>query len=174
MRRILPLILMLAMLQAPSFATADQASPKWIEVKWPFLMDQWGEGKAFQCEAANCGVQLNLYVRAKIGFCSSTTGIADDNELERLSDFDFVKGPAVALGGGHEISVAGMKGRLREYATANNPAGHAFAVALNSNSDAVVATVVFNGGDSGTIEPIIIEFLRGKAIQRWVARTLGL
>jgi hypothetical protein len=174
MRRIIPLILMLAMVQTLSFATADQANRKWSEIKWPFLMDQWGEGRAFECSAAGCGVQLNLYVRAKIGFCSSTAGVADDNELERLSDFDFVKGPAVALGGGHEIGVAGMKGRLRSYATANNPNGYALAVALNNNSDALVATIVFNGGDPASVEPAIIEFLGGETIQRWLARVLGL
>src|SRR5450432_3953884 len=71
-------------------ANVTPKSPVWIETKWPFLMDQWGEGKAFQCKAADCGAELNLYIRAKIGFCSRTTGVADDNELERLSDFDFM------------------------------------------------------------------------------------
>ncbi|HSP50712.1 MAG TPA: hypothetical protein VLN61_11140 [Pseudolabrys sp.] len=82
-------------------------------------MDQWGEGKAFQCKAADCGVELNLYIRLKIGFCSSSTGVVDDNELERLSDLDFMNGPGVALGEGHEINVAWMKGLLRAYAIAS-------------------------------------------------------
>src|SRR5580692_1913142 len=94
-------------------ANLNPTHPAWIERKWPFLMDQWGEGKAFQCRAADCGVELNLYIRPKIGFCSSTTGIADDNELERLSDFDFMNGAMVALGEGHEIKVAWMTGRIR-------------------------------------------------------------
>jgi len=81
---------------APVTVTPKQAA--WIETKWPFLMDQWGEGKAFQCKAADCGVELNLYIRPKVGFCSSTTGVADDAELERLSDFDFMNGDIVALG----------------------------------------------------------------------------
>ena len=148
----------------------------WIETKWPFLMDQWGEGKAFQCKTADCGADLNLYIRAKIGFCSSTTGVADDNELERLSDFDFMKGHVTALGGGHEIDIAGMKGRLRAYVTASTILSqtYAFSVAFNNNSDALVATVVFNGGHPAAMEPVIIQFLSGETIQRWVTRTLGL
>jgi hypothetical protein len=58
--------------------------------EWPFLIDQWGEGKAFQCKAADCGAELNLYIRAN------------------------------------------------------------------------------------AMEPVIIQFLRGEIIQRWVTRTLGL
>jgi len=49
-----------------------------------------GKGKAFQCKAADCGTEINLYLRAKIGFCNCTTGVADDEELERLSDFDLI------------------------------------------------------------------------------------
>ena len=163
-------------LQNVGLASAYQEHSEWVETKWPFLMDQWGEGKAFQCKAAECGAELNLYIRAKIGFCSSTTGIADDNELERLSDFDFMKGHVTALGDGHEIDIARMKGRLRAYLidTVSLSHAYAFSVAFNSNSDALVATVVLNGGNPATMEPVIIQFLNGEAIQRWVTRTLGL
>src|ERR1700730_8636073 len=116
--------------------------PVWNETKWPFLTDQWGAGKAFQCKAADCGVELKLYIRSKIGFCSSTTGVADDNELERLSDFDFMNGAIVALGEGHEINVAWMKGRLRTYAIASPTRSrtNAISIAYNNDSDALVAT----------------------------------
>jgi hypothetical protein len=55
--------------------------PVWAEVQWPYPMDEWGKGKAFQCRAADCGVEVNLYIRAKIGFCNCTTGVSDDDEL---------------------------------------------------------------------------------------------
>jgi hypothetical protein len=157
-------------------APAYQTHATWVETKWPFLMDQWGEGKAFQCRAADCGADLNLYIRAKIGFCSSTTGVADDNELERLSDFSFMKGHATALGNGHEIEIAGMKGRLRAYVTDSTivPQTYAVSVAFNNNSDALVATVVLDGGHPAAVEPVIIQFLNGETIQRWVTRMLGL
>ena len=169
-------IIIVACLQPVGLAHTDQAEPIWIETKWPFLMDQWGEGKSFQCKAADCGAELNLYIRAKIGFCSSTTGVADDNELERLSDFDFMKGHVTALGSGHEVDIAGMKGRLRTYATAISILSQtfAFSVAFNNNSDALVATVTAKRGPPAAVEPVIIQFLNGATIQRWVTRTLGL
>jgi hypothetical protein len=149
---------------------ATSARPIWIETAWPFPMDQWGEGKAFACKAADCGRDLKLYVRAKIGFCSSTIGVADDSELERLSDFDFMKG-AVARGAGHEIAVAWMKGRLRTYAV--GAAATATSVAYNNESDALVATVVAVGAEPAD-EPAIIAFLSGQPMQRWVKKTLSL
>jgi hypothetical protein len=139
-------------------------------------MDQWGEGRAFHCKAADCGVELNLYIRPKIGFCSSTIGVADDNELERLSDFDFMSGAAIALGVGHAIDVAWMKGRLRSYAIANpthSPAT-AISIAYNNNSDALVATVVLDDAQTTAVEPAVIRFLNGQMMQRWVKLALGL
>ena len=170
------LLIIITSLQTGGVAPADHAHSTWVETRWPFLMDQWGEGKAFQCKAVDCGAELNLYIRAKIGFCSSATGVADDNELERLSDFDFMKGHVTALGGGHEVDIAGMNGRLRAYAIASPILlqTYAVSVAFNNNSDALVATVVFNGGHPAAMEPVIIQFLNGKTIQDWVNRTLGL
>jgi len=174
--RVALFLIIVACLQPIRLAHSDQVDSIWIETKWPFLMDQWGEGRSFQCNAADCGAELNLYIRAKIGFCSSTTGVADDNELERLSDFDFMGGQATALGSGREIDISGMKGRLRIYATASSILSqtHAFSVAFNNNSDALVATVTVKGGPPAAVEPVIIHFLNGETIRRWVTHTLGL
>src|SRR5688572_30245476 len=68
-------------------AALSNSRPAWTETTWPFLADEWGKGKAFRCKAADCGAEVAVYVRAKIGFCNCTTGVADDDELERLSDF---------------------------------------------------------------------------------------
>jgi hypothetical protein len=169
-------------LQRAGSVTVTPHHPVWIETKWPFLMDQWGEGKAFQCKAVDCGVELNLYIRSKIGFCSSTTGVADDYELERLSDFDFMNGAIVALGEGHEINVAWMKGRLRTYSIASPSAitsptrsrTTAISIAYNNDSDALVATVILNDAQPTAVEPVVIEFLNGEVVRRWVTNTLGL
>ncbi|HEY1473342.1 MAG TPA: hypothetical protein VGF53_04595 [Pseudolabrys sp.] len=152
------------------------AHPVWVETKWPFLMDEWGEGKAFQCKAADCGVELNLYVRSKIGFCSSTTGVADDNELERLSDFDFMNGATAALGEGHEITVAWMKGRLRTYAAAGPARTRTTAISIvyNNNSDALIATVILNGRQLDGVEPVVIAFLNEKSMLLWLTNKVGL
>jgi hypothetical protein len=87
-----------------------------------------------------------------------------------------MKGHVTALGDGHEIDIAGMKGRIRSYLAASTILSrtYAFSVAFNNNSDALVATVVFDGGHPAAMEPVIIQFLRGETIQRWVSRTLGL
>ena len=71
-------------------AVEPASHPVWTEVQWPFPMDQWGKGKAFRCTAADCGAEVNIYIRAKIGFCNCTTGVADDDELTRLSDFNLM------------------------------------------------------------------------------------
>jgi len=175
LRAVALFLIVLACLQPMSLVHSDQVDSVWTETKWPFLMDQWGEGKSFQCKQADCGTELNLYIRAKIGFCSSTTGVADDNELERLSDFDFMAGQAIALGSGHEIDVAGMKGRFRAYAIASSTLSqtYAFSVAFNNNSDAIVATVTAKRGPPSAVEPAIVQFLNGGKIQRWVIATLG-
>src|SRR5260370_10993896 len=74
--------------------TGDSSAARavWTEVGWPFPIDQWGTGRAFACKAADCGGQLKLYLRAKLGTCNCTTGVADDDDLDRMSDFDLVGG----------------------------------------------------------------------------------
>ena len=163
-------------LQNAGHATPASDRPVWVEAKWPFPTDQWGEGKAFQCKAADCGAAINLYIRVKVGFCSSTRGVADDDELDRLSDFDLMEGRAAALARSHEIEIAGMKGRIRVYEVTNliGPRTYAFSIAFNSNDDAVVATALSDGAQVAATESILIRFLSGKIVQRWVTVTLGL
>jgi hypothetical protein len=101
-------------LLAPSLPEHSRPSgasnqPVWSEVQWPFPMDEWGKGKAFRCKAADCGAEVNVYIRAKIGFCNCTTGVSDDDELARLSDFNLMGDKPVVLAPGHPIAVAWMK-----------------------------------------------------------------
>ena len=51
--------------------------PVWTEADWPFAVDEWGKGKAFRCAATQCGEEVNLYIRAKIGFCNCSTGVSE-------------------------------------------------------------------------------------------------
>lgn len=159
-----------------SAAPAPPSHPVWAEVQWPFAMDEWGKGKAFQCKAADCGVEVNLYIRAKIGFCNCTTGVSDDDELTRLSDFNLMGDKLSVLGPGHPIAVAWMKGRSRSYTIAGTfrTGQSALAVAFNDHCDAIVATVVAAHDRPTIIEPSIIEFLNSKTILSWAEVTLGL
>src|SRR3954451_18143070 len=95
--------------------------PVWTEAKWPFPTDPWGKGKAFRCKAADCGSEVQLYVRAKLGFCNCVTGIADDTDLEQMGDLAMIGGQAKPLGAGSPITVGTMRGRTRAYAVGGAP-----------------------------------------------------
>jgi len=157
-------------------AALSKARPAWTETAWPFQTDQWGMGKAFQCKAADCGAEVNVYIRAKIGFCNCATGVADDAELERLSDFDLMGARIATLGDGRPIRVAWMNGRSRSYAMANpvRSGKSALSIAFNDRCDAIVATVVLDHDRPGATESRVIEFLNGKTVMRWAEVTLGL
>jgi hypothetical protein len=156
-------------------AATTATRPTWIEVAWPFPSDQWGKGKAFRCKAADCGVEVNIYLRAKLGFCDCTTGVADDEDLDRMGDL-YLVGEVSPLAAGRPISVAWMKGRSRTYAlNARNPLGKAIiSVAFNDRCDMVVATAVLGNDRPAAIEPGVIEFLNGKTVLAWAEVTLGL
>lgn len=159
-----------------SKALAPPSHPKFAEVRWPFPTDEWGEGKAFRCAAADCGVEVSVYIRAKIGFCNCLTGVSDDNELDRLSDFNLMGEKPSVLGAGHEINIAWMKGRSRAYAVAApyRAPGSALAIAFNDRCDAIVATATVAHDPPTAIEPSVIEFLNSEVIVHWAEVTLGL
>jgi hypothetical protein len=148
-------------------------SPVWTEVAWPFPIDQWGKGKAFRCTAAGCGAAVDLYLRAKIGSCNCVTGISDDAELDRMTDFDLI-GEALPRGAGRQIDVGRMQGRSRSYAL-SKPAGRtAISIAFNDRCDMVVATAVVPHDRADTIEPGVLSFLNSETVLRWAEVTLGL
>jgi hypothetical protein len=167
--------LLLARDSAPDRASVATLQPTWEEVAWPFPMDQWGKGKAFVCKAAHCGTDVTVYVRAKIGFCNCTTGVADDEELDRISDFDLFGNKLTALGPGQPIAVAWMKGRSRAFSIAGSPAQKsALSVGFNDRCDAIVATAVLRDGRPAAIEPAVLAFLNSRTVLRWAEVTLGL
>ena len=160
----------------PRHAAAPATAPVWTEVAWPFPIDQWGNGKAFRCKAADCGAEVIIYLRAKLGSCDCTTGVADDAVLDRMSDLDLVGGEVSPLGAGRPIRIASMKGRSRAYTLAarNRPGETALSVVFNERCDMVVATAVLPHDQPAIIEPRVIDFLNGSAVLRWAEVTLGL
>jgi hypothetical protein len=158
----------------PDGTVAKAATPVWTEVQWPFPIDEWGRGKAFRCGAADCGVETNLYVRPKIGFCNCATGVSDDEELDRLTDFSLMGDKVVAVGAGRPIDVAWMKGRSRAYRGAPDRGWSALALAFNDRCDAIVATVVAANSRPPAMENSALAFLNGPTIRRWAEVTLGL
>jgi hypothetical protein len=160
----------------PSKALTAPNHPKFAEVRWPFPTDEWGEGKAFRCEEADCGVEVNVYIRPKIGFCNCLTGVSDDNELDRLSDFNLMDGKPAVLGPGHEVKIAWMKGRSRAYAVTEpyHAPSSVLAIAFNDRCDAIVATATIAHGGPKALEPSVIAFLNSEVIVHWAEVTLGL
>jgi hypothetical protein len=147
----------------------------WREIAWPFAVDQWGGGRAFRCGSADCGGAINLYLRAKLGFCNCTNAI-DDEEVDRVTDFDLIGAAFAALGPGRPISMHGMDGRSRPYALAGRSANgqSVLAVALHDRCDMIVATAVVAGAEPAKHEKVVTEFLNRDDIRRWAEVTLGL
>jgi len=103
MRRLLIIVAAALAFSALSGVAAYQALPRgednaarWQEIAWPFPRDGWPAGRAFRC--ASCG-EAELYVRPKIGFCNCDTGVADDEEVDRVADLDLISARFAPLAG---------------------------------------------------------------------------
>ena len=170
--------LALAAPPAADKVTGDTSAARaiWTEVSWPFPLDQWGTGRAFACKAADCGADLKLYLRAKLGACNCAAGVADDEDLDRMSDFDLVGGEVLALGPGRPVAVGSMKGRSRAYTlVARNPPGKTvISVVYNDRCDMIAATTVLPHDRPAAIEPDVIAFLNSATVVRWAEVTLGI
>ena len=161
------------LLQAPALPREAQAvRPVWAEVAWPFASDPWGRGKAFRCAAADCGAEVSVYIRPKLGFCNCTTGIADDEDLDRMGDLALVGGETAPLGAGRAVAIGWMTGRARAYALATDRS--ALSVAFNDRCDMVAATVVVPRDASTAIEPHVLAFLNSETVLDWTRRVLGI
>jgi hypothetical protein len=154
---------------------APPTLPNWVEVQWPFPMDQYGKGKAFRCEAADCGMVVDLYVRPKLGSCNCATGVATDEDLDRMSDFDLLGRKVRPLAGGRPVTVGWMKGRSRGYAVAAYGRGRSvISVVFNDRCDMIVATAVVPVSRPAAIEPSVIDFLNSKSMLHWAEVEFGI
>jgi hypothetical protein len=163
-------------LLAPKTDNAASRYPAWHEVKWPFAMDQWGKGAAFHCGPADCGTDIELYLRAKIGFCRCGTGLQDDADLDRVSDLDLFGGALYAQASGQPVQAGRMNGRSRPFAIRDGAQRDAtmISIGVHDNCDALVASAVIRRGALATAEPAIRQFLNSKIFADWAAATLGL
>jgi hypothetical protein len=149
------------------YAVAEFRS-NWTEFQWPFLLDQWGVGRAFVCKPADCGTEVKVYVRPKFGFCNCTTGVDDDEELDRVGDKELIAADAVASGWGRAIEIAWMKGRIRSFERADAPGARVMSIAFHDRCDLMVAMATFAPGNQDFVEPAIIAFLNSDRVLRWV------
>jgi len=147
----------------------------WREVKWPFLLDEWGTGRAFRCAPTDCGIGINLYLRPKIGFCNCTNGVYDNAELDRVSDLKLFSEAFAGLTDGHAVDVGRLNGRSRLYHVSipYAAARDMFAIGFNDQCDVAVATVVADGDRLTGVETLALDFLRSDLVQRWAQAELG-
>lgn len=168
----------LALLSAGSGGKSGSMSraphPVWEEARWPFPADPWGPGLAFRCAATECGRDAVLYVRAKLGFCNCAAGIADDDDLDRMSDFDLIGSEASPLGDGRPLTVGAMKGRYRAYALNGRPGRTALSVALNERCDMIIAMAVLEQDWTTAAESVVLAFLSSPTILEFAAEKIGL
>jgi hypothetical protein len=161
--------------RAPIPANPTAVEPVWNEVKWPFLLDQWGIGKAFTCLPADCGIKVDVYVRPKIGFCNCSTGVSDDSELERVADTDLVSPKTRPSGSSRPVKIGWMKGLARPYWVSDGEASETLlSVAYNDECDVVVAVAALGDADPAVIEPKVIAFLNSNPMVLWAKKELGL
>jgi hypothetical protein len=157
-------------------AQSNTQFPVWSEVKWPFLLDQWGTGRAFRCAAEQCGSEVHVYLRAKIGFCRCATGVSDDNEIDRVGDVELIGSEYTALAPGRPVTAGILVGRARLFLVERSFQSRlsVLEVALANKCDAIVATVVAEPDLRTAQERVALEFLRSDTVQQWAEANTGL
>jgi hypothetical protein len=154
-------------------ARSDSGVAAWREIAWPFPRDGWPAGRAFHCDVATCGDDVELYVRPKIGFCNCDSGVADDDEVDRVADLDLMSERFVPLEPGSAIRIAGMQGRLRSYDLHMPDASRhaAVGIAVSRRCDLLVAVAQGKGSASG-VQRVALDFLASNDMTRWMASAL--
>src|SRR6201999_1204536 len=119
--------------------------------------------------AGDCGREITVYLRAKIGFCNCKGGVTDDGELDRLSDFDLLGGAFYPQASGQPVKIAWMSGRSRPFAIRDQKQqdGTMISIGLHNECDAMVATAALPRGQLATVEPLVLDFLNSKTVANW-------
>jgi len=176
MRSVLLIVFAAAICALPGVAGDQHARSViegWQEIAWPFPRDGWPAGRAFRCATESCGDEIEVYVRPKIGFCNCDSGVADDEEVDRVADLDLISPHFVPLEPGRVIRIADMPGRLRSYdLQMSDGARHAaVGLAVSRRCDLLVAVAQGKGTAPG-IQRVALDFLASGDMARWMASAL--
>jgi hypothetical protein len=146
----------------------------WREIAWPFPRDGWPAGRAFRCDGAACGEAVELYVRPKIGFCNCDSGVADDDEVDRVADLDLMSQRFAPLEAGRVVHIAEMSGRSRAYDLKMTDGSQHAAVgfALSRRCDLLVA-VAQGKGPADNVQRVAVDFLGSDHMARWMTAALN-
>ena len=141
----------------------------WREIAWPFPRDGWPAGRAYRCAAASCGDDIEVYLRPKIGFCNCDSGVADDDEVDRVADLDLISERFVPLAPGQAVRIAGMPGRSRSYDLRMSDGSRHGAVgfAVSHRCDLLVAVAQGKGAASG-VQRAALAFLASGEMTHWM------
>jgi len=156
---------------AHQYARPDAAN--WREIAWPFPRDGWPAGRAFRCAVALCGDDVELYVRPKIGFCNCDSGIADDDEVDRVADLDLMSERFLPLEQGKAIRIADMPGRLRTYdlRMSDGSRHSAVGIAVARRCDLLVA-VAQGTGSAPAVQRVALDFLAAETVTQWMTAAM--
>jgi hypothetical protein len=146
----------------------------WREIAWPFPRDGWPAGRAFQCAIEFCGGDVELYVRPKAGFCNCDSGVADDDEVDRVADLDLMSERFAPLEPGRAIRIAEMPGRLRTYdlRMSDGTRHTAVGIAVSRRCDLLVA-VAQGKGSAPAIQHVALEFLGSNGMANWMTTAMA-
>jgi hypothetical protein len=151
-------------------AAYENATPRenWKEIAWPFPRDGWPAGRAFRCSAASCGGDIEVYIRPKLGFCNCTSGVADDDEVDRVADVDLISERFVPISAGEAVRVADMPGRIRPYnLKLGDGARAAVGIAVSRRCDLLVVAAQ-GRGDAIQVRRAALELLAKAEPARWI------
>jgi hypothetical protein len=176
MRRLLLSAFAVAICTLSGSTALQPAQPveRWHEIAWPFPRDGWPAGRAFHCASELCGDDVELYVRPKAGFCNCDSGVADDDEVDRVTDLDLMSERFVPLEPGQVIRVADMPGRLRSYdlGMADGSRRAAIGLAVSRRCDLLVA-VAQGKLAAASVQRVALDFLALDPMKQWMTSALN-
>ena len=152
-----------------AYDRAGSGTGGWREIAWPFPRDGWPAGRAFRCDVASCGEEVEIYVRPKIGFCNCDRGVADDDEVDRVADLDLLSERFMPREAGRVVRVAEMPGRMRSYdlVMSDRSRRAAIGIAVSRRCDLLVA-VAQGTSEAPKVQRAAMAFLDSPDLKRWM------
>lgn len=164
-------LLAIAACLCATVAVAADVGPIWREARWTPPIDNWGTGMAFVCDNAGCPGVVTMYARTKVGFCNCYTGVADDDEIDRIGDVDLHGETYTPDAPGKMTAIGDLKGRKRAFRIDKRFFGitHVLSIVVATDCKAVVATLVSSAPITEAEETTAIAVLQDKPFQQWAA-----
>jgi hypothetical protein len=112
-------------------------------------------------------------VRPKIGFCNCDSGVADDDEVDRVADLDLMSERFAPLEPGRVVRVADMPGRIRAYDLhmADGSQRAAVGIAVSRRCDLLVA-VAQGKGEATDVRRVALAFLGSSKMTSWMTASM--